>query len=44
MQIVDYGLKRWEAWKEEARHSDECTTRRLNLAIRKQQQLIAGIF
>ncbi|KAL4003278.1 Kinesin-associated protein (KAP) family protein [Acanthocheilonema viteae] len=42
MQIVDYGLKRWEAWKEEARHSDECTTRRLNLAIRKQQQLIAA--
>ncbi|VDK88244.1 unnamed protein product [Litomosoides sigmodontis] len=42
MQIIDYGLKRWEAWKEEARHSDECTTRRLNLAIRKQQQLIAA--
>uniref|UniRef100_A0A0R3RIP0 Kinesin-associated protein 3 n=1 Tax=Elaeophora elaphi TaxID=1147741 RepID=A0A0R3RIP0_9BILA len=42
MQIVDYGLKRWEAWKEEALHSDESTTRRLNLAIRKQQQLIAA--
>uniref|UniRef100_A0A1I8E9X8 Kinesin-associated protein 3 n=1 Tax=Wuchereria bancrofti TaxID=6293 RepID=A0A1I8E9X8_WUCBA len=42
MQIVDYGLKRWEAWKAEACHSDECTTRRLNLAVRKQQQLIAA--
>ncbi|CAG9535765.1 unnamed protein product [Cercopithifilaria johnstoni] len=42
MQIVDYGLKRWETWKEEARHNDECTTRRLNLAIRKQQQLNAA--
>uniref|UniRef100_A0A8R1TZH0 Kinesin-associated protein 3 n=1 Tax=Onchocerca volvulus TaxID=6282 RepID=A0A8R1TZH0_ONCVO len=41
IQIVDYGLKRWEAWKVEACQSDECTTRRLNLAIRKQQQLIA---
>ncbi|KAM3722944.1 Kinesin-associated protein [Dirofilaria immitis] len=41
MQVVDYGLKRWEAWKAEACHTDECTTRRLNLAIHKQQQLIA---
>ncbi|KAK6102101.1 Kinesin-associated protein (KAP) family protein [Brugia pahangi] len=42
MQIVDYGLKRWEAWKTEACHNDECTKRRLNLAVRKQQQLIAA--
>ncbi|EFO23129.1 hypothetical protein LOAG_05355 [Loa loa] len=42
MQIVDYGLKRWEAWRTEACHGDECTTRRLNLAICKQQQLTAA--
>uniref|UniRef100_A0A915PQC9 Kinesin-associated protein 3 n=1 Tax=Setaria digitata TaxID=48799 RepID=A0A915PQC9_9BILA len=41
MQIVDYGLKRWEAWKAETYHNNECTTRRLNLAICKQQQLLA---
>lgn len=41
MQIVDYELKRWEAWNAEARSGDERSVRRLTFAIRKQQQLIA---
>lgn len=44
MQIIEYELKRSSAWSAEAQVSDERAARKLNLAIRKQQQLIAGVF
>lgn len=43
MQMVDYGLKRCEAWRAERYHTDESTTRRINLAVRKQQKLTSGL-
>uniref|UniRef100_A0A915BXZ0 Kinesin-associated protein 3 n=2 Tax=Parascaris TaxID=6254 RepID=A0A915BXZ0_PARUN len=42
MQIIEYELKRSSAWNAEAQMSDERAARKLNLAIRKQQQLIAA--
>lgn len=42
MQIIEYELKRSSAWSAEAQVSDERAARKLNLAIRKQQQLIAA--
>ncbi|KHN74989.1 Kinesin-associated protein 3 [Toxocara canis] len=42
MQIIEYELKRSSAWSAEVGVSDERTARKLNLAIRKQQQLIAS--
>ncbi|TKR76730.1 hypothetical protein L596_017831 [Steinernema carpocapsae] len=42
MQIIEYELKRWDLWREEVKKSIENARKKWELAIKKQDQLIAA--
>lgn len=43
MQLIEHELKRWDLWKEQAKDLNETAQRKWDFAMKKQDQLIAGL-
>lgn len=43
MQLIEHELKRWDLWREQARDMNEVERRKLEFAMKKQDQLVSGI-
>lgn len=42
MQLIEYELKRWDMWNEQAQTMNEKNRLKWEFAMKKQDQLIAG--